>query len=210
MLYSLPSAITARSPSAIFFGVSVADCTCSTFCCDSFSRYPPAELAHHLIGRGDDGAAVARMRLDDLAFPFRIEQIGKAFRRLFALHQLGIVGDHAQRRAQRRVEPVRIAMRGRNMFGDVLGHVGRQHVLPLPRQELRGVAGVDGIDRVDAAGIFLADAGEDALGAGALDPRRDAGISARRLCRPTRPAAGRPRCTRPPGLPASPPRSTRA
>ena len=39
MLYSLPSAITARSPSASFFGGSADDCTCITFCLASFSRY---------------------------------------------------------------------------------------------------------------------------------------------------------------------------
>ena len=39
MLYSLPSAITARSPSASFLGGSAEDCTCMTFCLASFSRY---------------------------------------------------------------------------------------------------------------------------------------------------------------------------
>ena len=39
MLYSLPSAITARSPSASFLGGSAADCTCITLCLASFSKY---------------------------------------------------------------------------------------------------------------------------------------------------------------------------
>ena len=41
---------------------------------------------------------------------------------------------------------------------------------------MRGVRRVDDIDGVDAAAVFLADALEHALGAGALDPHRDAGI----------------------------------
>ena len=44
----------------------------------------PAEVARHLVGRGQDRAAVAGMRLDDLAGPFRIEQVGVALRRLLA------------------------------------------------------------------------------------------------------------------------------
>src|SRR6201992_3619808 len=39
MPYSLPSAITARSPSDNFLGGSVDDCTCITRCFDSFSKY---------------------------------------------------------------------------------------------------------------------------------------------------------------------------
>ena len=39
MPYSLPSAITARSPSDSFFGGSVDDCTCITRCFESFSMY---------------------------------------------------------------------------------------------------------------------------------------------------------------------------
>ena len=96
MLYSLPSAITARSPSASLFGGSADDCTCMMFCLASFSKISPAEIALHLIGRGHDRAAVARMRLDDLALPFRVEQVGKALRRVFLFHQVGVVGDDAQ------------------------------------------------------------------------------------------------------------------
>ena len=42
--------------------------------------------------------------------------------------------------------------------------------------KLRGVRGVDDVDGVDVARIFLADALEHALGAGALDAHGDAGI----------------------------------
>ena len=59
---------------------------------------------------------------------------------------------------------------------DILGHVGREPAVALPHDQVRGVGGVDHVDRVDAARIFLADALEHALGAGALDPHRDAGI----------------------------------
>ena len=41
---------------------------------------------------------------------------------------------------------------------------------------MRGVGGVHHVDGVDVAGIFLADALEHALGAGALDAHRDARI----------------------------------
>ena len=37
ILYSVPSAITLRSPSDSFFGGSVADCTCMMFCLARFS-----------------------------------------------------------------------------------------------------------------------------------------------------------------------------
>ena len=40
MTYSLPSAAIMRSPSAIFFGGSVADCSCMIFCLASFSKNP--------------------------------------------------------------------------------------------------------------------------------------------------------------------------
>ena len=39
---------------------------------------------------------------------------------------------------------------------------------------MRGVAGVSRIDRVDADGVFLANTGVNALGAGALDAGSDA------------------------------------
>ena len=37
-MYSVPSAITARSPAETFFGGSAADWTCMTFCLASFSK----------------------------------------------------------------------------------------------------------------------------------------------------------------------------
>ena len=41
---------------------------------------------------------------------------------------------------------------------------------------MRGVGRIDDVDGVDVAAVFLADALEHALGAGALDAHRDAGI----------------------------------
>ena len=62
------------------------------------------------------------------------------------------------------------------ILGHVLGHVRREHAVALPDDEMRGIGRIDDVDRMDAARIFLADALEHALGAGALDPHGDAGI----------------------------------
>jgi hypothetical protein len=60
----------------------------------------------------------------------------------------------------------------------VLGHVfrdkGRQQAVALPDDEMSGVGGIDHVDRVDVARIFLADALEYPFGAGTLHPHRDA------------------------------------
>ena len=134
----------------------------------------PADVAHHLEGRGQDGAAVAGMRLDDLALPFGIEQVLEARRRVLGLHQPGVVGDRAQRGAEAGIGAVGIAVLGLVMLRDVFRHVGQQEALPFPRQQMRGVGRIGDIDGVDVAGIFLADALEHPLGAGALDPHLDA------------------------------------
>ena len=42
------------------------------------------------------------MRLDDLAGPFRIEQVGISLGRFLALHQIGVVGDRAEKDAEAR------------------------------------------------------------------------------------------------------------
>ena len=78
----------------------------------------PAEIAADLIGHGHDRAAIAGMRLDDLAFPFRVEQIGKAFRRVLGLDELRVVLDRRQREAVGGVKPVRVAIVGR-IFRDI-------------------------------------------------------------------------------------------
>jgi hypothetical protein len=75
-LYSLPSAWIARSPSSSFLGGSAADCHLHRPLLGKLLQVLPAERLGELEGRGHDGAAVARMRLDHLAGPFRIEQVG--------------------------------------------------------------------------------------------------------------------------------------
>ena len=51
----------------------------------------PADVAADLEGHRHDRAAIAGMRLDDLAFPFRVEQVGETFRRVLGLDELGVV-----------------------------------------------------------------------------------------------------------------------
>ena len=146
------------------------------FCLASCFEEAPAEIALHLIGRGHDGAAVAGMRLDDLALPFGIEQVGKALRRVVGFHQIGVVGDDAEPDAETRELAVRVLVLGRIKLCDILRHVGRQKAVALPDDEMGGVRRVHDIDGVDVAGIFLADPLEHALGAGAFDVDLDARI----------------------------------
>ncbi len=136
----------------------------------------PAQLAHQQERGGEDRAAVARMALGELAAPFGIEQVGKALWRLLALHLVGVVADDAQPRAHGRVQPVGIAVLGRIMLRHVLRHVGREPAVAIPVDVMRRVGAVRHVDREDAARLLLRDALEDALGARALDPHRDAGI----------------------------------
>ena len=61
-------------------------------------------------------------------------------------------------------------------FCNILRHIGRQDAIALPDDEMRGIGRIHHIDGVNVAGVFLADALEHALGAGALDADRDARI----------------------------------
>jgi hypothetical protein len=146
------------------------------FCLASCSKKAPAEIALHLIGRGHDGAAVAGMRFHDLALPFGIEQIGKALRRILGFHQIGVVGDDAEPDAETGELAIRIPVLGRIEFCNVFRHIGRQDAIALPDDKVRGIGRVHDIDGADVTGIFLADALEQPLGAGALDPYGDARI----------------------------------
>ncbi len=67
-------------------------------------------------------------------------------------------------------------MLGRIELRHVLGHIGFEHAIPFPDDEMRGVGRVHHVDCVDVARIFLADALEHPLGAGALDAHRNARI----------------------------------
>ena len=136
----------------------------------------PAEIACRLEGRRQNGAAVARMRLDDLVLPLRQQQIGEALRRFFLFHQASVVGDDAQEDAEAGIHAVRILVLGRIELGDVFRHVRREKALLLPIGEMRSIRGIDDVDGMDAARIFLADALQDTFGAGPLDLHFDAGI----------------------------------
>ena len=72
----------------IFLGGSPATLSPSTANlsrCGGFAR-------EHESG-GQDGAAVARMALDDLAVPFRVEQVGVTFRGILVFDQVCVVTD---------------------------------------------------------------------------------------------------------------------
>src|SRR5262249_3217880 len=99
----------------------------------------PAELAHDLESRGEDGPAVARMRLDDLAGPFRFEQVGEAFRRLLAPDQSGVVGDRAETHAEAREHPRRLLVVGGMLHGDTRRHEGSEQAVAFPYDEMRRV-----------------------------------------------------------------------
>ena len=135
----------------------------------------PAEIARHLLGCGHDGAAVARMGLDHLAHPFRIEQVAEALRRVLSLDQARIVADDDEPHPECREHPVRILVLILVELGDILRHERLEDAVALPDDEVRRIRGIDGVDRIDAARIFLTDALEHALGASPLDPHRNAG-----------------------------------
>ena len=146
-----------------------------TFCLRELLQIVPAEVARDLERRGHDGAAVARMRLDHLAAPFRIEQIGEALRRVLGFHQIGVVGDDAEPDAEAREQPSASCARRDSASPRPPARTAQDALAP-PDDEMGGVRGVHHVDRVDAARILLADALEHALGAGALDAHGDARV----------------------------------
>ncbi len=115
------------------------------------------------------------MRLDDLAFPFRVEQIGETFRRVLGLDELRVVLDRRQREPVGRVKPVRIAMVGR-VFRDIGRHVGSEPALFLPGEQRRHIGTFDDVGGADIAAALLRDALHDALAAVAFDLHVDAGM----------------------------------
>ena len=116
------------------------------------------------------------MCLDDLALPFRIEQVGIALRCVLRLHQARIVADHLDPGAGGRIGAVGIDLVRREIFGDVVGQIGHEPVLRFPIQVVSRIGGVGDIDRIDTAALLLRDTLVDSLGPGALDAHRDAGI----------------------------------
>jgi len=98
MLYSLPSTITARSPLAMLFGVRRRRLQLLHSLLGQLFEIVPAKCLDDCVGAGQAGAAVTGMRFDELAFPFRIEKVEIAGRRILGRHQGGVVAHHAQRR----------------------------------------------------------------------------------------------------------------
>ena len=152
----------------MLFGVAVVDCSCCTPCLDKLFEIVPAEQLDDRVRAGQAGAAVARMRFDQLALPFRIEQVEIAGRRILGRHQVGVVAHHAERRAPRRVVAFRILELRR-----VALHVGRgvrrEPLLLLPEDEMRGIGRIDDVDVLDARLVLLVDPLEHALRSRALD-----------------------------------------
>ena len=172
----------------------------------------PAEVARDLEGRGHDGAAVARMRLDDLAGPFRIEQVGEALRRLLGLHQIGVVADRRPSpRGSSRTARRRPCARPDNASRHPPAR--RAPASPSRFQTMKCAAsdGVHHVDGVDAARRTPGRcAGTRVRRRCARPARRCRDISPRRPWRSSRRAAGRSRCNRRPCLPSWPPRSAPA
>ena len=79
------------------------------------------------------------MRLDDLARPFGIEQVGEALRRLLALDEIGVVGDRAETHAKAREHPVCILVIGGIVHGDIRRHEGGKNAVAFPYDEVRRV-----------------------------------------------------------------------
>jgi hypothetical protein len=125
--------------------------------------------------------------LHQLARPFRIEQVGKALRRVLLFYQVGVVGDRRDQYPRRDVQGVRVVVLRLEMLGDLLRQVWCEPAVALPYDAMRLIRGVDHVDDVDVAAVFLGDAREDALGAGALDAHGDTGkLLLERLAQPLR------------------------
>ena len=116
------------------------------------------------------------MRLDDLAHPLRIEQVGIGFRRILGLDQLGVVGDRRERDAPRGEHAIGVFVHGGKELRHVFRHERRQHLGALPHDEVRGVGAVHHVAVIDLVLELLADALEVALRPRALDLHGDAGI----------------------------------
>jgi hypothetical protein len=121
-------------------------------------------------------AAVAGMRLDDLALPLRIEQIGIAFRRVLWFYQIGVIADDFDPAARGRIHSIGIDLIRREMLRDIVGEVRREPAPSLPVKIMRGVGAVGDVDRVDAASLLLGDTLEYPLSTRAFDADGYSGI----------------------------------
>src|SRR5262249_35287880 len=114
--------------------------------------------------RGEDEARVTGMGLYQLAQPLCLEQVDETLRRVLGLYELRVVSDGAEENAQRRKGAIGVDMPRCIMPRCILRNVGRQPTCALPGQSMRTVRRVDEIHVVDARGVFLGNAREDALG----------------------------------------------
>ncbi len=99
-----------------------------------------------------------------------------ALGRVLGLHHVGVVAERGDVDARGRVEAVWIAVLGGIEPRHLLRHEGREPLATLPGDEMRGVRRVDHVGHEDVGGIFLRQALELALRAGALDAHGDPGI----------------------------------
>src|SRR5262249_57443973 len=104
----------------------------------------------------------------------RVEQVGVGVGGLLGVHDVGVIGDDADPGAVAREGAVGVLVLDRIIFGDVLGQVGFEHSFAFPHDEMGGIGGIDDVDAMNAARVFLADALEHALGAPAVRADGDA------------------------------------
>jgi hypothetical protein len=141
-----------------------------------FFQIAPAELTHDLIGCRHDGAAVGGMRLDHLARPFRIEQVGETFRSVLRPHQTGVVAERGKPHARRHPRSTRIIELSGIVPSHLLGKIGNEPTAALPDDEMRGIRAIHQVDSVNAAFHLLSDALEHPFRSGAFHSHADVGV----------------------------------
>ena len=133
----------------------------------------PAEHLRRLVRRIHDRAAICRVRLHHLAGPLRVEQVGEAFRRVFFLHQIGVVADWRHQHARHDLEAFRIVVGLRVILHHLFRQIRHDHSIALPVDDVREIGRVGDVHRKDVTRMLLRDTREHTLGAGAVDPSRD-------------------------------------
>src|SRR5665811_1569874 len=73
------------------------------------------------------------------------------------------------------MQPLRVVVTLVEMLHDLFRQVRCEPAVTFPDDAMRLVSGVDDIDGMDVGGILLTDAGKNALGAGSLYTRNNAG-----------------------------------
>src|SRR5438132_981030 len=109
--------------------------------CVCTDRSPPTSMMSCCASRLrlNDWNNLAAMGFDDLAFPFGIEQIGEALRRVIGFHQIGVVGDDAEPDAEARELAVYVLVLGGIELCDLLRHVRRQDAVAFPDDEMGSI-----------------------------------------------------------------------